>query len=601
MSKSVVVVGAGPCGLVSAKEMLEAGHEVVCLEKSHVIGGVFSTLKESAYDDLFLTVSNVFMAYSDFPCEETYVKYSRKEEYAEYLHKYADAFGLKKVIKFGQTVSRASNAGHGGPKKWRIETTLEDGSTCTYDCDSLVVSTGSNATPKSIEGVAEGFEGTKLHSSEFQNPSAFAGKTCLVIGTGESSADISSELSRVAKRVTCWARRPFLVAPRYFTASLTEAEHDEFTTMTEESQWRKWKAADMLETVTTSRVQNLAPGWFYGLIRMMSWHDNSIKNPAFRMLSVWDRHFYYNLPKNDANKGRAWYQADQVGWATKNSRIACMAANDELDMIVAPTAIFGKDSVTFPAMTLHNGNEHFGGVSRTIDGLDVVFCCTGYKTGFPWLEAEGVCPCPRTWYKHCFPPATGKDLAFTGWARPHQGGIPQCAELLARYHAMLLSGEKELPADIAERTKQEADAETEFYFATPHLTSLVDWPSFSESVADLVGCTPKAPSLLLHPLRFFQFYFLPGWSCWFRQQGPGAKPETLDTVLDRCLPGSGNMGSLPPLPLLIAHFVMAAMTAPLNFVSKILSKPGLHGKWLWNRSKVFLLHGVPFSATSSSG
>ena len=114
MSKSVVVVGAGPCGLVSAKEMLEAGHEVVCLEKSHVIGGVFSTLKESAYDDLFLTVTNVFMAYSDFPCEETYVKYSRKEEYAAYLHKYADAFGLKKVIKFGQTVSRASNAGHGG-------------------------------------------------------------------------------------------------------------------------------------------------------------------------------------------------------------------------------------------------------------------------------------------------------------------------------------------------------------------------------------------------------------------------------------------------------------------------------------------------------
>jgi len=164
---------------------------------------------------------------------------------------------------------------------------------------------------------------------------------------------------------------------------------------------------------------------------------------------------------------------------------------------------------------------------------------------------------------------------------------------------MLLSGEKELPADIAERTKQEADAETEFYFATPHLTSLVDWPSFSESVADLVGCTPKAPSMLLHPLRFFQFYFLPAWSCWFRQQGPGAKPDSLDTVLDRCLPGSGNMGSLPPLPLVVAHFVMAAMTAPLNFVSKILSKPGLHGKWLWNRSKVFLLHSVPFSATSS--
>ena len=65
MKKSAVVIGAGPCGLVATKELLEAGHDVVCLEQSHVIGGVFSTLRESSYDDLFLTVSNVFMAYSD--------------------------------------------------------------------------------------------------------------------------------------------------------------------------------------------------------------------------------------------------------------------------------------------------------------------------------------------------------------------------------------------------------------------------------------------------------------------------------------------------------------------------------------------------------
>ena len=117
MKKSAVVIGAGPCGLVATKELLEAGHDVVCLEQSHVIGGVFSTLRESSYDDLFLTVSNVFMAYSDFPCEESYVKYSRKEEYAKYLHRYGDAFGLGKVIKFGHKVARASNKGHGAPRR----------------------------------------------------------------------------------------------------------------------------------------------------------------------------------------------------------------------------------------------------------------------------------------------------------------------------------------------------------------------------------------------------------------------------------------------------------------------------------------------------
>ena len=265
----MVVVGAGPCGLVGVKELLEAGHEVVCLEKSQVIGGVFSTLKESAYDDLFLTVSNVFMAYSDFPCEEAYVKYSRKEEYADYLRRYAKAFGLGGAIKFGRTVTRATNDAdaHGGPKTWRVEATLADGTTETYDCDALAVSTGSNATPKSVAGVAEGFEGAKLHSSDFQNASAFAGKACLVVGTGESAADISSELSRVATRVTCWSRRPFIIAPRYPNWAVDDAAHDEFEAMTTPTIWSRAKALDMLEAVTTSRVTSMVPAAFYGVLR----------------------------------------------------------------------------------------------------------------------------------------------------------------------------------------------------------------------------------------------------------------------------------------------------------------------------------------------
>ena len=69
--------------------------------------GVFSHCKESAYDDLFLTISNVFMAYSDFPVKEDYMKYSRKEEYAAYLDRYVDHFQLRKHIKFETKVTSA--------------------------------------------------------------------------------------------------------------------------------------------------------------------------------------------------------------------------------------------------------------------------------------------------------------------------------------------------------------------------------------------------------------------------------------------------------------------------------------------------------------
>jgi len=591
MKKSAVVIGAGPCGLVATKELLEAGHDVVCLEQSHVIGGVFSTLRESSYDDLFLTVSNVFMAYSDFPCEESYVKYSRKEEYAQYLHRYSDAFGLEKVIKFGHAVTRASNAGHGGPKLWRVEATLDDGSVAAFDADAVVVSTGSNATPKCIEGVAAGFSGQKLHSSEFQSAANFAGKNCLVIGTGESAADISSELSTVAKRVTCWSRRPFMIAPRFVNWAVNDEHHDEFEAMRTESLWSRAKALDMLEAVTTARIANMCPTWFYGILRTGLWTDKSHRNPAMIMTGIWGHHYYRSLPASDPKKSRAFWQGDQIGWVTKNSRFAGMVGKGQLDMVVSKTAEFTAESVTFPETTLVNGTEHLPPVSKTVDGLDVVVCCTGYKTGFPWLEAEGVCPCPRTWYKHCFPPATGATLAFVGWARPHQGGIPQCAELLARYLGLLLSGDRALPADIAARTKEEAEAETAFYFATPHLTSLVDWPSFSESLAKLIGCTAAAPTFL-RPRKFLQWWYLPTWSCWFRQRGPGAKPETLDVVLDRCEPGQGEFGNNDFVVMTVMFFVAMGMSV-FNFFSCMFSKPGVFGGYMWNKSKVFVLHGTP--------
>ena len=321
------------------------------------------------------------------------------------------------------------------------------------------------------------------------------------------------------------------------------------------------------------------------------WTDAGHANPAMRVCGTWGHHFYRSLPPDHPDKRLAFWQGDQIGWVTKNSRFAGMVGKGQLDMVVSKTAVFGADSVTFPETTLVNDTEHLPAISKTLTGLDVVVCCTGYKTGFPWLEAEGVCPCPRTWYKHCFPPATGKDLAFIGWARPHQGGIPQCAELLARYHAMLLSGEKELPADIAERTAEEAQAETAYYFATPHLASLVDYPSFSESVAALVGCAPKAPSPL-DVKAFLQWWYLPAWSCWFRQRGPGANPAALRVVLDRAAPGTGNFGR-NHRGVMAVMFVVAMAMAALNAAAKVLTKPGLAAGYMWNKSKLFVLHGVP--------
>ena len=64
MKKSVLVIGAGPSGLVAIKELIEKGHEVICLEKSSQIGGAFAS--DKIYDNLYLTISNLLMSFSDF-------------------------------------------------------------------------------------------------------------------------------------------------------------------------------------------------------------------------------------------------------------------------------------------------------------------------------------------------------------------------------------------------------------------------------------------------------------------------------------------------------------------------------------------------------
>ncbi len=68
----VCVIGAGPSGLVMIKELLDKGMDVKCFESFDSVGGAFRSIEKGgrSYDSVKLTVSNYFMAYSDFMPEE---------------------------------------------------------------------------------------------------------------------------------------------------------------------------------------------------------------------------------------------------------------------------------------------------------------------------------------------------------------------------------------------------------------------------------------------------------------------------------------------------------------------------------------------------
>ena len=110
----VLVVGCGPSGLVALKELREVAAttdntkiDVVAVDSRDEIGGVFSPNSNVTYEDLHLTISNMFMAFSDFPPKVGEgVKYWSKQEYYEYLVDYTSHFNLMPYLKLKTKVKR---------------------------------------------------------------------------------------------------------------------------------------------------------------------------------------------------------------------------------------------------------------------------------------------------------------------------------------------------------------------------------------------------------------------------------------------------------------------------------------------------------------
>jgi len=602
ISKRVLVVGGGPCGCVALKEMREAGHVAIAVEKTDRIGGVFADDdKAPSYDNLYLTTSNYFMCYGDFPPKKgDPMRYWTKREYIEYLFDYVKHFGLMEHIELSTTVLKAKKV----DGVWNV-TTVKDGVQQTRLFDAITVATGSNHVPN-IPVTAAGFKGETMHSSQYRNPEQFRGKKVLVVGFGESAADIGPEIASVAKECTCWGRRCNPIAPRFPTLATKHYNHDEFALLQDPKASRECQMQDFLEYMSTPRMYNELSVGFIGLNQQVYFQalmaDKSCSPLAWLSGRIMQNASRFTWA--------TWFQGGQSFWVTKNGRPLKSWADGSLGLIWSKTAEFGPNSVVFPACERIGMKEYLDKPVRHELEIDTIVYCTGYKTQFDWLEIPGVEINPRTWFKHSIPPGfEDGSLAFIGWSRGQQGGIPQLAEMLVRYHALLVAGKRTLPANYAEIAKQEGDQETKYYHYSPGLKALVDYPAFMDTVAQLIGCKPDVPTWYLRPYYFFQYWSYPMWSYWFRTKGPGAKPEVLKEVLERFPIYSKGLfptkGTGTPLFGLFGYLIAFAVSLPIQKainVGTMLFAPrscrtGRTGKnggflhsWLWAIPKQNVLH-----------
>ncbi|MFC4535762.1 flavin-containing monooxygenase [Sphaerisporangium dianthi] len=205
----IAVIGAGPAGLTSAKQALEAGHDVVVFEKHDDVGGIWNPASLGAYEGVRMQTSRSGFPFSDF-APEPHGDFLTVAEVHDYLRGYAERFEVAPVIRFGHEVTRVA----GGEGNWRV-TAVCRGVPVTARFDAVMVASGELWRPRVPPGAPEPPRGVRvLTAKDYRRPDAFRGLRVLVAGGGVSGADIASELVGHAAAVDWAVRRKALFLPR---------------------------------------------------------------------------------------------------------------------------------------------------------------------------------------------------------------------------------------------------------------------------------------------------------------------------------------------------------------------------------------------------
>jgi len=138
------------------------------------------------------------------PIPKAYGRYPSRAQVVEYLEHYTAKFDLKPV--FNAPVHALRREG----QSWRAEAG-ENSQTAPI----VVVATGLADYPCSPNWPGmESFVGPVLHSSVYRNSAPFSGKHVLVIGYGNSGAEIALDLGEAGIDVALAVRGPVNVIPR---------------------------------------------------------------------------------------------------------------------------------------------------------------------------------------------------------------------------------------------------------------------------------------------------------------------------------------------------------------------------------------------------
>jgi putative flavoprotein involved in K+ transport len=196
----VAVIGAGQSGLAAARALREAGVSALVFEAHDRPAGSWPCY----YDSLrvFSPAGFSSMPGMAFPGDPD--RYPARDEVAEYLERYAAGLGIE--IMTNRRVATVL------PEERGFRVVTRDGQ--RFDVSGVVAASGSFSNPhRPSFPREETFAGEISHVADYRNPTPYAGKRVIVVGAGDSAAQVADELASVAD-VTLAARHSLRFIPQ---------------------------------------------------------------------------------------------------------------------------------------------------------------------------------------------------------------------------------------------------------------------------------------------------------------------------------------------------------------------------------------------------
>lgn len=386
MALKVCIIGAGSSGLVAAKVLRENSVMFDWFEMGSGVGGNWrynnDNGRSAAYDSLHIDTSKDRMAYADFPMPKALPNYLHHRQVLEYFERYAEHFGLIQFVTFRTRVNHVARLSDGG---YKVSTeNIDTGVRKTDVYGAVLVCSGHHWCPKIPEFPGE-FKGKMFHSRNYRRPDGFKDKHVLILGIGNSGADIACDVASVAARTFLSSRRGAHIIPRYLLG----------------------RPADKWTTPIISRLPLRVQQMLFSLV-------------------VW------------LSRGRQ----SSYGLPVPSARI--LTEHPTLSTELLPLIKTGRVRLK-PAVERLNGTEViFADDSR--EHVDVFIYATGYRISFPFLADDLLSVkenCVGLYGKVVQPDYPG--LYFIGLIQP-LGAIMPLAELQAQWVAGIVTGRLKLPA-----------------------------------------------------------------------------------------------------------------------------------------------------------